>query len=107
MPDFVPVASLSDLSDGEVLGLWRRRGDGSASPMWRGRSTPSPTTAPTATSPLSNGELDTDDCTITCEWHGAIFDIRSGAALGLPATRPIATYPTRVEDGQIFVDVSG
>lgn len=56
--------------------------------------------------PLSNGELDTDDCTVTCEWHGAQFDIRTGAALCLPATRPIPVYPCRVEDDQVYVDVS-
>lgn len=54
--------------------------------------------------PLSEGELDTDDCSITCDWHGARFDIRTGAALTLPATRPIPVYPCRVEDGAVFVD---
>lgn len=57
--------------------------------------------------PLSNGELDPDDCTITCEWHGAIFDIRTGAARGLPATQPIPVYPCRVRGEQIEVDVPG
>jgi nitrite reductase/ring-hydroxylating ferredoxin subunit len=56
--------------------------------------------------PLSNGELDTDDCTITCEWHGAQFDVRTGAALCLPATRPIAVFPIRVEEGEIWVDTA-
>lgn len=55
--------------------------------------------------PLSNGELDPDDCSITCEWHGARFDVRTGEALSLPATRPIRVYTSRVEDGEIFVDV--
>lgn len=56
--------------------------------------------------PLSNGELDTDECTVACEWHGAQFDIRTGAALCLPATRPIPVYPCRVEDDAVYVDVS-
>jgi len=55
--------------------------------------------------PLSNGEVDPEDCSITCEWHGARFDIRTGQALSLPATRPIATYPCRVEDGVVLVDI--
>ena len=54
--------------------------------------------------PLSNGELDAEDGTITCEWHGAAFDIRSGKALCLPAIRPIEVYDCRVEDGMILVD---
>ena len=56
--------------------------------------------------PLSQGEVDPDDCSITCEWHGARFDIRTGKALCLPATKPIAVYRCRVEDGAIQVDVS-
>jgi 3-phenylpropionate/trans-cinnamate dioxygenase ferredoxin component len=55
--------------------------------------------------PLSNGELDADDCSITCEWHGARFDVRTGKALSLPATRPIPVYEALVEDGMVFVDV--
>lgn len=55
--------------------------------------------------PLSQGELDPDDCSITCEWHGARFDIRTGKALALPATKPIPVYPCRVEGDDIFVDV--
>ena len=56
--------------------------------------------------PLAHGEIDLDDCSITCEWHGARFDMRSGKALSLPATRPIPVYPCRVEEGSIYVDVS-
>ena len=56
--------------------------------------------------PLSQGELDTDDCTITCEWHGARFDIRPGAVCSPPATRPIPVYPCKVEGDDILVDVS-
>ena len=56
--------------------------------------------------PLSEGEVDEDDCTITCEWHGAIFDLRTGAPRSLPATRPVAVYACRVDGDEIHVDVS-
>lgn len=55
--------------------------------------------------PLSNGELDPEDCSVTCEWHGARFDIRSGKALSLPATRPIPIFASRIENGDIFVEI--
>ncbi|HEX6037717.1 non-heme iron oxygenase ferredoxin subunit [Longimicrobium sp.] len=55
--------------------------------------------------PLSVGEVDTSACTVTCEWHGAAFDIRTGQPLCAPATRPIAVYEARVEDGAVWVDV--
>ena len=54
--------------------------------------------------PLSNGEIDPDDCSITCEWHGARFDVRTGKALSLPATRPIPVFACKVENGEILVD---
>jgi 3-phenylpropionate/trans-cinnamate dioxygenase ferredoxin subunit len=54
--------------------------------------------------PLVDGELDRSECSITCEWHGARFDMRTGAPLSPPATRAIAVYPCRVEEDSIFVD---
>jgi 3-phenylpropionate/trans-cinnamate dioxygenase ferredoxin component len=55
--------------------------------------------------PLSEGEVDPDECTVTCEWHGAVFDMRTGAARSLPATRPIAVYEVRIEGEDILVNV--
>jgi 3-phenylpropionate/trans-cinnamate dioxygenase ferredoxin subunit len=43
---------------------------------------------------------------IMCPRHGAYFDVRTGAALTLPAIIPVQTYRVRIEDGQIFVDPS-
>lgn len=55
--------------------------------------------------PLSLGEVDRDARTIACEWHGAAFCLKTGAPTCLPATRPIAVYATRVEDGAVWVEV--
>lgn len=57
--------------------------------------------------PLSTGEVDPDDCTVTCDWHGASFDLRTGAPRGLPATRPIRVYGVTVEGDDILVDLGG
>ncbi len=52
--------------------------------------------------PLDGGEV--EDGTLTCEWHGATFDVCSGRAKSLPAVRPLRTYEARVdEEGKIFV----
>lgn len=40
---------------------------------------------------------------ITCPLHGAQFDLKTGTATCLPATKPIPTYETRVVDGWIEV----
>lgn len=54
---------------------------------------------------LSEGDLDTDDCTIECPLHGARFDITTGKVRAFPATKPLPTYELRVVDGQIEVAV--
>lgn len=52
---------------------------------------------------LSEGEV--FDCEVECPLHGAIFDLVTGEALTLPATRPVVTYPTRVDDGSVLVQI--
>ena len=40
-----------------------------------------------------------------CPLHGASFDVRDGSAQSLPAKMPIRTFPLRIVDGIIEVDV--
>ncbi len=51
-----------------------------------------------------DGELDGYE--VVCCLHMAAFDVRTGAVTRLPATRPLRTYPVRVVDGEIWVDLS-
>ena len=53
--------------------------------------------------PLDGGEVDGN--TLVCNWHGATYDVCTGRATGLPATEPLQTYETRVDDGRVFVTV--
>lgn len=53
---------------------------------------------------LSEGEV--FDGEVECPRHGAIFDLATGAAKALPATRPVPTFPVRVRDGVIELEVS-
>ena len=53
--------------------------------------------------PLVDGEL--QDYTIACPRHGAKFDIRTGAALSMPAIRPTLAHDVKVEDGSVFVRI--
>lgn len=39
---------------------------------------------------------------ITCPRHGARFDIRSGAALCMPATEPVTTFTVETRDDGIY-----
>ena len=38
---------------------------------------------------------------LACPLHGAVFDVRTGAALEAPAERPLRTWQTRVVDGWV------
>ena len=50
---------------------------------------------------LSEGEV--YDCKVECPLHGAEFDLKTGEALTLPATKPIATYTTEVNENSLLV----
>jgi 3-phenylpropionate/trans-cinnamate dioxygenase ferredoxin subunit len=53
---------------------------------------------------LGEGEL--EDCIVECPCHGATFDVRTGEALTLPATRPLRVYPVRTgPDGATWVEL--
>jgi 3-phenylpropionate/trans-cinnamate dioxygenase ferredoxin subunit len=54
--------------------------------------------------PLFNGRVRNGK--ITCPVHGARFDLATGEALDLPATKPIATYEVQVVDDWIEVKLS-
>lgn len=53
--------------------------------------------------PLSDGKL--EDHAIACPRHGAKFDIRTGAALTMPATKPTRSHEVKVESGEVFVRI--
>lgn len=50
--------------------------------------------------PLTDGPL--LDCTIQCPRHGAKFDLKTGAALCMPATKAIRTFKVEVRDDGIW-----
>lgn len=53
--------------------------------------------------PLSAGALIGE--TVTCPWHGWAYDIRTGKALVPPVGIRIPTYPVRIIEGDIFVEI--
>jgi 3-phenylpropionate/trans-cinnamate dioxygenase ferredoxin subunit len=40
---------------------------------------------------------------VECPAHFARFCLRTGEVLGPPATRPLDTYPVRIEAGEVYV----
>jgi nitrite reductase (NADH) small subunit len=54
--------------------------------------------------PLGQGVL--EGFIVTCPWHAWQFDSSTGACLFNDDVR-VATYPVRIEAGEILVDVAG
>lgn len=52
---------------------------------------------------LSDGFVE-DGC-IECPLHQSRFDLKTGAALGPPATEPVRVYPVRTEGDKVFVEI--
>lgn len=52
---------------------------------------------------LASGACDGDQ--IICPRHGARFNIRSGKVLAPPAFEDIETFPTRIENDTVQVDI--
>ena len=57
--------------------------------------------------PLSEGPVDPEGRTIACPRHGAKFDLKTGAALTMPATKPTVAHEVKVEGEQVFVRLAG
>jgi 3-phenylpropionate/trans-cinnamate dioxygenase ferredoxin component len=55
--------------------------------------------------PLAEGEFDEASCTVECPRHGSLFDLRTGAPKTLPAYVAVDTFPVRVEDEMIKLEV--
>ena len=46
------------------------------------------------------------DNEIECPMHQGIFDIKTGKALSPPACEDLKTYPVKIENSKIFINIS-
>ena len=53
--------------------------------------------------PLNDGTL--EGTTVECAHHGAQFDVRTGAAISMPAVTPIETFPVKVVGEEIQIEL--
>ena len=52
--------------------------------------------------PVAEGPL--DGYAIACPRHGALFDLRDGSVLSMPAVVPVPTYEVRIEGNDILIE---
>src|SRR5262245_54202282 len=53
--------------------------------------------------PLSEGPTDDESHSIACPRHGAKFDLATGDALTMPATKPTVAHEVKVEGDRVLV----
>ena len=56
--------------------------------------------------PLSDGPLDVSDKSIACPRHGAKFNLESGEAMTMPATKPTRSHEVKIDGEQVLVRLS-
>lgn|SRR3989338_4975125 len=101
MPNFIKVASISDLKPGEnkvvsvngtEVGLFNVDGNFSAISN----------TCPHKGGPLGEGLLEGE--VVTCPWHGWRFNVKTGVSPVVP-TAKVPCYQVKVEGNDVFVAV--
>jgi nitrite reductase/ring-hydroxylating ferredoxin subunit len=60
-------------------------------------------TCPHRGGPLSEGELNGSE--VVCPWHGARFNIATGAHLSPPAPRDVTAYKVQIVGNDVQIDV--
>ena len=53
--------------------------------------------------PLGEGTLTGD--TVECPWHGAHFNVKTGAVTHPPASAAVPSFPVKVEGNDVLVEV--
>ena len=102
MTDFVKVAKLNNIEDGELMAV-EVDGEPICLAKVDGSIYAFTDNCTHISGPLYEGELDGE--VLTCPWHGAQFNICTGKVLRGPARQDIQTYPVQVEDGSILVSL--
>jgi len=103
MTEYVRACALSDLADGEALGVEVGE-EPVAIVRTCGEVFAIRDVCSHAEVPLSEGEI--DGRTIECWLHGSRFDLRTGKPTGLPATEPVPVYSVKIEGDDVLVDIN-
>ena len=99
---FKRVAKVLDVQPGEVR-VFEVNGDSIAIANVEGRFFALDNVCTHDGGPLGEGVLFGDQ--VECPRHGARFDVATGQVRVLPAVIPVRTYPVRVQDGDVEVDL--
>ena len=102
MANLVKIAEIKDLGPGQT-GAFDVAGQRIAVFNVGGTLYAVEDTCPHAGGPLSEGQV--EGSKVTCPWHGADFDLKTGAVLGPPAFEGVKSYKVVVEGNDIKVEI--
>jgi nitrite reductase/ring-hydroxylating ferredoxin subunit len=102
MPEFVKVATLDEIPPGRAR-LIEVNGHEIAVFNLDGTIHAIDNSCTHVGGPLCEGEISGSD--VTCPWHGAVFDITTGRAVGPPAFEAVNRYQVRVEGSEVLIEI--
>lgn len=102
MPEFIPVGSAGDLRDGQVK-AFQVKGEAVAVARIGDAYYAFGDTCTHAQCSLSEGDL--EGFNIVCACHGSEFDVTNGQVINPPAPEAVPSYRTRVEGGQLQIEM--
>lgn len=100
MGEFVKVAEAKDIAAGTGIFV-ELEGDRIALFNVNGTFYAIGDTCTHAGGPLSDGDLDGE--VVTCPWHGAQFDVKTGGVVGPPAPEPVTSYHVKLEGSDVLI----
>jgi 3-phenylpropionate/trans-cinnamate dioxygenase ferredoxin subunit len=100
MTDFVKVASVSDLTDGEIM-MIEVDGDSVLLANLEGKFYAIGEECSHAAGSLSEGYVENGQ--VECPVHGSLFDLKTGVNASPPAAEPVQAYPVRIEGEDVLV----
>ena len=103
MAKFVKVGNKSEFQDLEAGKLVDAGGQTIAIFDLGGNYYAIENTCPHRGGPLAEGEMDGEE--VICPWHGARFNIKTGAVLGPPAPQGVKSFPVRVTGDDVEVEI--
>ena len=102
MSDYVRACSTSALRDESAIGV---EIDGEFVCIARSQGEVFALADTCSHADVNLSEGDVADGTVECWLHGSRFDLRSGKPIGLPANRPVPTYPVKIDGDDILVSL--
>ena len=100
--EYIKAADYEELGEGELLGV-EVDGEPVCLAKVDGQVCAFTDNCTHISGPLNEGELDGD--VLTCPWHGAQFNVRTGKVLRGPARQDILTYPVKIEGESILIQL--